>query len=71
MENAHAQGLLQDAKIGALATANEFENLAAALGLLCGRPTDATTAFLRLRKVSRARSPGEYERCPQSFAGLK
>ena len=51
LENAHAQGLLQDAKIGALAAANEFEKLVVALDLLCVRPTDATKAFLRQRKA--------------------
>ena len=97
LEHAHAQGRLQDANIGALAAANEFEKTVAALGLLCGLPPDAveqavchhrsdgvlvlakaaglswptTKAILRLRKAARDISPGEYDRCAQSFANLK
>lgn len=97
LQSAHAQGRLQDATIGALAAANEFEQTVAAIGLLCGLPPDAveqaichprsdgvlvlaraiglswptTKAILRLRKAGRDMSPGEYERCAQSFANLK
>jgi uncharacterized protein (DUF2336 family) len=97
LEHAHAEGRLQDARIGALAAANEFEKTVAALGLLSGLQPEAvehalchqrsdgvlvlakaaglswptTKAILRLRKAGRDMSPGEYDRCAQSFANLK
>ena len=97
LQSAHAEGRLQDAKIGTLAAANEFEKTVAALGLLCGLPLEAveqaicharsdavlvlckaaglswttTKAILRLRKAARDMSPGEYDRCAESFASLK
>jgi uncharacterized protein (DUF2336 family) len=97
LQNAHAQGRLDDANIGVLAVANEFEKTIVAIGLLCGLPPHAiehavchqradgvlvlakaaglswatTKAVLRLRKAGRNMSPGEFERCAQSFAGLK
>jgi tRNA A37 threonylcarbamoyltransferase TsaD len=41
------------------------------LAKAAGLSWPTTKAILRLRKANRDMSPGEYERCAESFAGLK